>query len=335
MHTPSDGAHNATSDSNSLNDTHPRVIRAADHRDRDPYRQNPYRVVVGVDDCQAAHLAVRWAIDVAAQRGRELRIVHGLDLDLAPEVADNYDTLVPAVIDTIRQRGIQTVATFRQLALHANPNLQVSTEISPASPARLLLRYSATGHLVVLGATGGNDQHTHVGSTVYSVTGHAGGITVVVPDTGVMQQPHHTGPVVVGVDGSTGSAAAIAAAIEHAAHCHTELVVVHAWSDLCFARFAGQPEELITDMNDIARAAHTTSAEQLAIWQEKNSDVSVDRRVYLSGPSAHLLEWSKSAQLVVVGNRGRGGFAGLSLGSTSNFLVQHAQCPVMVVHAGG
>ncbi|QBS44782.1 hypothetical protein DMB37_36560 [Nocardia sp. CS682] len=74
------------------------------------------------------------------------------------------------------------------------------------------------------------------------------------------------------------------------------------------------------------------SSERLAGWQEKYPDVTVTRKVYRTEPTEQLAEWSNSAQLIVVGSRGRGGFTGMLLGSTSHFLVQHAHCPVLVAH---
>lgn len=60
----------------------------------------------------------------------------------------------------------------------------------------------------------------------------------------------------------------------------------------------------------------------------------VRREVVRDRPRDELLERSRSAQLLVVGSRGRGGFRGMLLGSTSQALIQHAACPVMIVRPG-
>ncbi|RDI68257.1 universal stress protein [Nocardia pseudobrasiliensis] len=289
-------------------------------------------VVVGVDGSEASDKALDWAAGLAARRGRELRIVHGLDLEGMRQVYGRYDVWVPPVEDRLRAQGAALVARCAQRVREARPQLRVETEMSPEAPSVLLKRHSATAYLTVLGARGTSGFLGHVGSILLSVTSHASGPVVVVrADPEAVDTVRDRGPVVVGVDGSAVSEAALGAAFEEAAERDTDLVAVHVWNDFSFGMFAGDPY-LLFPVPDIEVAEQAVLAERLAGWQAKYPQVPVTRKVYPSGPASVLDTLSADAQLVVVGSRGRGGFTGLLLGSTSNSLVQHAHCPVMVVH---
>ncbi|MEU6562880.1 universal stress protein [Nocardia nova] len=288
-------------------------------------------VVVGVDGSESARTAALWAAGVALHRGRELRIVYGLDLAGARRVFNCYDISEPAVLERLRAHGAALVAREALAVREAVPELRVTTEVSSEHPARMLLDHSATGYLVVLGARGTGGPAAHVGSILLSVTAHAEGPVVVVrTDPGAPDAPRAGGPVVVGIDGGPVSEAAVAAAFEEAAERDAELVAVHAWSDLTFGAFAGDPYTWFPT-GDIEVNEEAVLAERLAGWQEKYPDVAVRRHISIADPAPHLQQWSDIAQLIVVGSHGRGTFRGLLLGSVSNSLVQHAHCPVMVV----
>jgi nucleotide-binding universal stress UspA family protein len=289
-------------------------------------------VIVGVDGSGAADVALRWAARTAARRGRALHIVHALDLAATTAMLNIYDLTPPSIIEAVHAKGARILDAARHIAEEVEPNLTVTTEISEASPSELLTSLSEDAHLVALGATPGVGAFAHLGSTLLAVVSHGHGSIVVVRDTGSPDRTRETGPVVVGVDGSPIGEAAIAAAFAEAAERQVELVAVHAWSELSDGAFAGH-SYIEIPIVELEVAEHALLAERLAGWQEKYPDVSVTRRVHVTGPRQPLAEWSKSAQLIVVGSRGRGGFRGLLLGSTSNWLVQHAHCPVMVVHS--
>jgi nucleotide-binding universal stress UspA family protein len=71
-------------------------------------------------------------------------------------------------------------------------------------------------------------------------------------------------------------------------------------------------------------------ADDIAAWREKYPNVAV-RLAALDGHTAEvLIGLSSSAQLIVVGTRGHGGFAGVLLGSVGLQLLHHADCPVLI-----
>ena len=85
------------------------------------------------------------------------------------------------------------------------------------------------------------------------------------------------------------------------------------------------------DWSQLEEQQNQTLAERLAGFASRYPDVSVTRHVTRDRAVRALVEQSQGAQLVVVGSHGRGGFAGMVLGSTSRALLQAAPCPVMVV----
>ncbi|WP_280459523.1 universal stress protein [Nocardia carnea] len=286
-------------------------------------------VVVGTDGSKASVEAVRWAAQTASRRGRRLHIVHCLDIMATRAAFGTFDLMEPAVTENMHKRGTALLESAAHTARTLDPTLTVTTELTEGPPAETLIALSRTAYLVALGATPGVGTFAHLGSVLLAVVAHGHGSIVVVRGSGHAQPDNR--PVVVGVDGSRVGEAAIAAAFAEASDRDAELIAVHAWSDLSEGQFAGI-SYLAVPMAEMETGEHALLIERLAGWQEKYPDVKVTRQVFLNGPRKHLSDWSKTAQLVVVGNRGRGGFKGLLLGSTSNWLVQHADCPVMVVH---
>ncbi len=146
------------------------------------------------------------------------------------------------------------------------------------------------------------------------------------------QLANFAGPVVVGVDGSPSSDAAVGFAFDAAAGRHAELIAVHSWNDAVIdGAFPVQP--VWVDPAAIEQQERALLAERRAGWREKYPEVAVSQQVVHSRPTPALLEYSRTAQLVVVGSRGRGGFTGMLLGSTSQALITHSRSPVVVVVA--
>lgn len=136
--------------------------------------------------------------------------------------------------------------------------------------------------------------------------------------------------IVVGVDGSPGSRKALVWAAAEAADHGADLVVVNIWEPtLLPASGSGSVSE---------RAQPETSDEggedlRQLITDElgDNPPVLVRPRVKRGRPAKVLIRESAGADLLVVGQRGRGGFKGLVLGSVSQHVAAYAKCPVTVV----
>lgn len=137
------------------------------------------------------------------------------------------------------------------------------------------------------------------------------------------------GTIVVGVDGSECSHDALRWAVEEASRRQAVVEAVFAWTFPYAVPVLGR----LADDRDWRERAGKTLEGLLRTELGGQSDVEVTPRAQ-EGPAARtLLEVAKGADMLVVGSRGRGGFADLALGSVSLQCVQHAACPVVVVRS--
>ncbi len=137
--------------------------------------------------------------------------------------------------------------------------------------------------------------------------------------------------IVVGVDGSDGADAALHFAAEEAQLRGATLNAVHAWTLPPGLAVPGVAPPLTTEYLDQLAA----DAEQLldrALADIEDGGPRVERTVVRGSPVTALVEAAADADLLVVGSRGRGGFAGLLLGSVSQQCAHHAPCPIVIVH---
>ncbi|GAB3484976.1 universal stress protein [Nocardiopsis coralliicola] len=287
-------------------------------------------VVVGVDGSEGGRHALAWAARAAQRRGSPLTLLVAVSMPLisvpfgspvrltpTPEAADRAATLLRAETEHVTQ---------------ACPDLEVRTSVSAREPAPALIRASRTADLVVVGSRGlGGVRAAFLGSVSLRVSAHGQCPVAVVPHGfGPEYRPHYR--AVVGVDGSPDSAEALRYALAEAARKSASVTVVRAWQVI------PPPDPVMVEMAGYAAerqaassaAADATRAMVEEARTEATSGVEVDVQVVEDQPAHALIAASSGADMIIVGSRGHGGFAGLLLGSVSQTLLHHATVPVVI-----
>lgn len=303
------------------------------------------RIVVGVDGSTASRTALEWAIRQAKRTGSEL--VALCSYSLPSFTVASLDGGYAALDDAAIAAGARQVAeqASNRAALEGVP---ASAKVVPGDAAAALIEISEKASLVVVGMRGGSGIPERLLGTVSSaLPAHAKCPTVLVPrpralseDGGGEQAAEDTQPaidlppvkrVVVGVDGSVTSQVALRVAMREAKAWGAELVVVGgvpiasgsgllAWLPAAIDR-----HQIVADVR--------SGIERLVAQACDEIPGVVPEVVVVDGTGAELLtRFSKTADLLVVGSRGRGGFAGLLLGSTSQAVLHHSACPVLVIN---
>ncbi|WP_410645093.1 universal stress protein [Amycolatopsis sp. lyj-346] len=276
-------------------------------------------IVTGVDGSVESLDAVRWAARAAHLRGAPLEIVYAVDFSalLAGGVVPPPEEMK----EVLRVRGRQYLRAAAELAA-AQGVPDAATRLDPDRAAQALIDASLTASLLVVGSAGhGKLASLLAGSVASAVGAHASCDTVVVRGDTWDEPGAADRPVVAGVDGGETSTRILETALAESRTRHAPLIVVHAAAD--------EPQSREPDRAALADAGHQLLAERLSAHDTEG--VAVEEVVVQSHPRRELIERSTTAQLVVLGTRGRGGFPGLLLGSTGQALLHNAACPVYLV----
>jgi nucleotide-binding universal stress UspA family protein len=294
----------------------PRV--AATRKEREDVNTNVAPIVVGVDGSHSSLHAVDWAAQEAVAWRCPLRIIHAF-LWPPSNIPSGPPTL--GVPDAGLQHAAEAIVSdAADRARRAAPGLELSTDLPVCAPAAALIDASHDARLVVLGHRGlGGFTGLLVGSVGVQTAAHAACPVIVVREAA--QRGPATGHVVVGVDGSEHSRLAVDFAFVHAARHGLDLVAVHAHQ-----RPVHTPSG---DADDPTRLL----ADALSGYGHRYPHVTVRHRIVRGVSAEVLVAESADAVLTVVGSRGRGGFTGLLLGSTSQGVLHHATGPVAIVRA--
>ncbi|MFI1460520.1 universal stress protein [Nocardia carnea] len=274
-------------------------------------------VVVGIDGSPVSLGALRWAARAAARYSAPLHLVYAVG---APN--DFGAGLMAFDNQAMRADGAAICSSAEKLAREVAGDLQISTAVVDPAPATTLIELSRSARMVVAGTHGyGALGRGLLGSVSTASARHAHCPVAIVPEAYAEQGEERAGlPVVVGVDGSARSAEAIEIGFEEASRHGVGLAAVTTWSE--FFRYISRAE-----MQEEARAIQ---AESLAGYGERYPDVPVTHVVVEERPARRLLREAEGAQLVVVGSHGRGGFAGMTLGSTSQAVLHGISVPLII-----
>lgn len=205
-------------------------------------------------------------------------------------------------------------------------------------PTVALLDAADTAALLVVGSHGrGRRGHRVLGSVSQQCAAHAHHPVVVVPDE---WDRSRSGRIVVGIDGSQPSYGALHFAAREAALLGAELDAVHAYgeTDQCALHTGGLlPTEAAAHRDDLEKASQRLLEEMTGPFRSGSGIGPTPASLELISVDADaartLGATAKGADLLVVGSRGLGGFAGLLLGSVSQRCLHHATCPVAIVPA--
>jgi nucleotide-binding universal stress UspA family protein len=305
----------------------------------------PTGIVVGVDGSEHGHCALMWAAAEAKRRRRPLHLVTAYSVPLF--AASGLDGGYATFDDTVIRDGAEAVLREAVERLGDVDGVEVTSSVESGDASGVLIEFSKAAELLVFGTRGrGGFVGRLLGSVSSALPAHAKCPTVTVPlrfaerlgeeveDRHVKAEQAKEGQtpvervVAVGVDGSDQARVAVLVAAEEAMMMGVPLRVVCAVpqfsGSLAWVPTPIDREQLFEDIRAQLKAG-------VAWLQSHFPDLEVQTSLLDGAPVDVLVDVSRKVELLVLGTRGRGGFTGMLLGSTSDGVLHHAKGPVMAV----
>lgn len=283
-------------------------------------------VVVGVDGSETALGAATWAAEFAGRHGLPLMLVHAI-----PRIDWHFTSSDPAADLDGSAAGDRVLAEAEAAVRSNHPDLAIRAVAVKGAVATVLTDAAQSARILVVGS--GDADHRALGGHAVRIT-HRAQCPVVVWRKPVARRTGKPLPVVVGIDESDNSTRALAEAFDVGAVLHAPLTVVHMWE---IAQAVGMGDlggqgAMDWQLLDLLQSQQRARMDELvAPFAGKYRNAHVNKVFQDISPVRGLTDLSREAQLVVVGSHGRGGLAESLLGSVSQNLIHHAECPVLVV----
>lgn len=277
------------------------------------------RIVVGVDGSDPAAAALAWVVRVARATGARVEAVTGAaEMPLAGPFAE-WD---------MGEDAIELALEAQRHTMKAvdHDDVDVDTFIQQGQPSAVLLGAAKDADVLVIGTHGhGAVESALLGSVGRQVATHAVCPTVLVPE-----DPGKLDRIVVGVDGSEEALHALrwAVALARDVGAEVEVVTAYHYTPVGIGSPWVAPVPMISQ-HDMQAAAQDVLDD--AVARADAADVVVERTVAEGSAAQRLKDRAEDADLLVVGSRGFGGFAGLLLGSVSRKCLLHPRIPVAVI----
>ena len=284
---------------------------------------NDKAILVGVDGSHASYKATWWAANYAKHAGLTLQIVCAYSLPSYAAVS--FDATYTAMGDDNAAHSDAQEILSKAKAIADEQGVEAATLIVTGDPASVFVELSRNYNLIVIGNRGkGGLAERLLGTTSSSLPAYAYCPIVVVPytdDDGNLTHLNNTiTKVAVGSDESKWGLKALEIAADFADAWGAELDVISAVPNMKGSEDEGVIASFKEDL-DV----------RIKPLEESHPNLTINKQIVPGPAVGALTKASYDHDVVVVGSRGRGGFTGLLLGSTSQGLLQHAVGPVYVV----